>query len=159
MNRKYINYLKYVLIHKYHVMTECFSEGLYWQGIMHDMSKFLPSELIPYVNRFYGNDIEKKESKEDFDFAWLLHQKRNPHHWQFWILLKDECKTKIFPMPKKYIEEMICDWIGSGKAQGFKSPKDDKYFETRNWYNKNKDKMRLHAETRFVIEDKIKKHG
>jgi hypothetical protein len=78
------------------------------------------------------------------------------HHWQWWILPKDEDGIKILPMSKRYVEEMICDWIGAGKAQGSKSPKHDKYFETRNWYNTNKDKMQLHDETRFVIEEKIK---
>lgn len=165
----YTKYLKYVLKHKYYVMIECFKEGLYWQGVTHDMSKFLPSEFIPYANHFYGNsgDIKKGRDNtgyykpydtgdEDFDFAWLLHQKRNRHHWQWWILPKDEDGIKILPMSKRYVEEMICDWIGAGKAQGFKSSKHDKYFETRNWYNTNKDKMQLHDETRLVIEEKIK---
>ena len=48
--------------------------------------------------------------------------------------------------------EMICDWVGAGKAQGHFSPKDDRYFETRNWYRANGNKMQLHPTTRAWIE-------
>jgi len=53
---KYLKYLKYILKHKWYVMIECFKNGLIWRGLMHDLSKFLPSEFIPYANFFYGNN-------------------------------------------------------------------------------------------------------
>ena len=28
-------------------MKHCFRIGLYWQGLMHDMSKYSPAEFIP----------------------------------------------------------------------------------------------------------------
>ena len=37
-----------------------------------------------------------------FDSAWLLHQKRNAHHWQYWVLLEDEGNTKALEMDDKY---------------------------------------------------------
>jgi hypothetical protein len=147
-------------------MVECFTFGLIWRGLMHDLSKFLPSEFIPYANHFYNKDGSKKEKRnktgyykpidtgdEAFDFAWLLHQKRNRHHWQWWVLSEDEGNQKIFLMDTVSMYEMICDWIGAGKAQGFVSPKNDRFKETREWYNKNKNKMHLHEYTRDYIED------
>ncbi len=81
-------------------MIECFRAGLYWRGIIHDMSKFLPSEFFPYANHFYGGiqtgrngtGYYKPTNTGDaqFDWAWLLHQKRNSHHWQFYLLPEDE---------------------------------------------------------------------
>ena len=161
---KYIKYLHYVIRHKWFVVVECFKCGLIWCGIMHDMSKFLPSEFIPYAKYFYGKypTIEelkgawkvteygittKEEIKRQFDIAWLKHQHRNPHHWQHWILQNDEDGIKIIEMPYKYVKEMICDWKGAGLAQGYKSPKDDQWLETRIWYIKNKSKMKLHKWT------------
>jgi hypothetical protein len=47
---------------------------------------------------------------------------------------------------------MVCDWIGAGKAQGFFSPKNDKYYETNIWYNKNKNKIILHDKSRLIVE-------
>jgi len=166
---KYIKYLQYVLRHKWYVMIECFKEGLIWRGIIHDLSKFSLGEFIPYANYFYGkkgNNIKRGRNKtghykagftgeETFDFAWLLHQKRNRHHWQWWILPEDEGGTKILPMEENYLREMICDWVGAGKAQGHFSPKDDKYLETRNWYKQNSSKVVLHKKTRQKIESLI----
>ncbi len=166
---KHLKYLSYVLRHKLYVAIECFRDGLYWQGITHDLSKLLPSEFIPYTNHFYGkkgDDIKKGRDEtgyykptdtgdKAFDFAWLLHQKRNNHHWQWWILPEDDGGIKILEMPDIVIKEMICDWVGAGKAQGFVSPKGDRFYETKRWYEKNKSKMNLHYMTRLKIESII----
>jgi len=162
----YYKYLKYVLRHKWYVLKECFQMGLFYRGIMHDMSKFRPSEFIPYAKNFYFEPEGKNslipdrltkylKSKEiienNFNIAWLKHQKLNPHHWQYWILQEDSGKVKYLPMPDKYIKEMICDWVGAGKAQGFKSPKEDKYFETRKWLEKNWSNMKFNLGTSLKI--------
>ena len=156
--KQYLNYLWYILKHKYYVSVECFKEGLYWRGLVHDLSKFLPDEFIPYANFFYNKPRDNtgyykptETGDEAFDFAWLLHQKRNKHHWQWWISPEDGRGIKVLCMESLYITEMICDWVGAGKAQGFFSPKNDRYFETRKWYLANKDKMNLHYATRAQI--------
>lgn len=164
---KYLKYLKYLLKHKWYVMIECFKKGLIWRGIMHDMSKFLPSEIIPYANFFYGKKKKQIRDKtgyykptdtgdERFDFAWLLHQKRNRHHWQWWVLPEDDGGVKVLEIKEPYLTEMICDWIGAGKAQGHFSPKNDKMKETREWWNANFHKMQLHKKTKWEIINKIK---
>ncbi len=119
---EYFKYLKYVIRHKWFVFLECCKMGLIWRGIIHDLSKFRLSEFIPYANHFYGEKegIKKGRNKSGyykpydtgnlfFDYAWLLHQKRNPHHWQYWILPKDDGGIKIFDMPLIYKKEMLCD--------------------------------------------------
>lgn len=50
----YWKYLRYLLRHRWFVMLACFREGLYWQGLIHDWSKFLPSEFLPYARYFYS---------------------------------------------------------------------------------------------------------
>lgn len=82
----------------------------------------------------------------------LLHQKRNDHHWQWWILLKDDGTIKVFPMSKDAIHEMICDWKGAGLAQGAKNDPNDYYKETKDWYKANKSKMTFHKMTQESIE-------
>lgn len=158
---KYLKYLIYLLKHKWYVSVECFKVGLYWRGLVHDISKFRPSEFIPYARYFYskGNDIKKGRNStgyykptdtgdKAFDYAWLLHQKRNKHHWQWWVIPEDEGGVRIFEIPELYRTEMLCDWIGAGKAQGKFSPKDDYLKETREWWNANNSKMQLHPNTR-----------
>ena len=161
---RYIKYLRYLLKHKYYVALECFKRGLIIQGIFHDCSKLWPSEFIPYSNFFYGKngvkDIRDKTGyykptdtgNKAFDFAWLLHQKRNRHHWQWWLLPEDEGGTIILEMPIKYRTEMICDWIGAGKAQGKTSPKNDPLLPTKFWYSKNRSKMTFGPATRRYLD-------
>jgi len=160
---KYIKNFGYLLRHKWYVMKECFRQGLYWRGIMHDNSKILPSEFIPYA-KFFARPIVRDTTgyykptdtgDKDFDFAWLLHQKRNRHHWQWWILPEDEGGSKVLKMEEPYLTEMICDWVGAGQAQGKFSPKEDKYKETRAWWNANRHKMTFHHETRNKIEARL----
>ena len=92
---KYLKYLNYLLRHKWYVGIECWKRGLYLYAFTHDLSKFSLDELVPYTNYFYGkgNKITRGRNKtgyykptdtgdKAFDFAWLLHQKRNKHHWQ-----------------------------------------------------------------------------
>lgn len=105
---KHLKYLKYVLRHKWFVFLACLDYGLIWRGIKHDWHKFLPSEWFPYVNFFYGKTgkpIQRRDSTgyykptdtgdAQFDFAWFLHQKRADHHWQWWVLVRDEYCTCV----------------------------------------------------------------
>jgi hypothetical protein len=162
---KHVKYLKYVVRHKWFVLVECWKRGFYWRGLAHDISKFLPSEWVPYVEYFCTNrretefwDLQAKygcaelapwgASVEDhFNFAWLLHQRRNPHHWQYWLLKQDDGPMFPLPMPHRYVVEMLCDWIGAGKAQG--KP------DTKAWYLKNRDRIILRDASRKWIEREL----
>lgn len=155
---KYLKYLKYVIRHKWFVFIECCKQGIIWRGIIHDWSKFRFSEFIPYANHFSGGIETGRDGTgyykptdtgdKAFDFAWLLHQKRNRHHWQWWILPEDEGGIIVLEIPDKYRKEMLCDWYGAGRAQG--TP------DTRKWYKQNGYKMQLHENTRKWIEERLK---
>lgn len=149
-------YLKYVLRHKWFVFLYCLEYGLAWRGIKHDWSKFLPSEWYPYVDFFYrgtpstktGGSIAKRATPQ-FEIAWNHHQKRNDHHWQYWIRLGDDGTTLVLPMPHKVRLEMLADWRGAGRALGKPN--------TWEWYEANKEKMQLHPETREWVEGELAK--
>jgi hypothetical protein len=127
------------------------------QALLHDWHKFLPDEWFPYVDYFYGEDRQIRDETgyykptdtghAGFDFAWLLHQKRGRHHWQWWILPEDDGGLKVLPMPDRFRKEMVSDWRGAGKAQG--TP------DTKAWYKKNASKMRLHHKTRKWVEQEL----
>ena len=147
-----LKYLSYILKHKWFVFVAACKLGIFWRGLIHDMSKFSRKEWIPYREYFYGDypDTlkEEKERMEDaFDAAWLNHIHHNPHHWQYWILREDDGGTKVLRMPIGYMKEMLADWIGAGKALG--KP------DTKGWYLANKDKIVLHDETRAWIEKEL----
>jgi len=105
--KAHLLYLRYVARHKWFVFRECCKLGIPLAGVIHDWSKFTPSEWFPYVRFFYGakgEPIKRRDSTgyykptdtgdAAFDFAWLLHQKRNPHHWQWWVLPEDSPKCE-----------------------------------------------------------------
>lgn len=193
--RAHWKYLKYVLRHKWFVFLECLKLGVpLWIAITHDWDKFMPDEWIPYARYFYGN-FPKRDSKEvqsakvavglflytredverDFAYAWMNHQHRNQHHWQYWlnagarplpltnVLVWDKGTASILidhavyewngeisvrgPMPDVYRREMLADWRGAGRAAG--TP------DTKAWYLKNRDAIRLHPETRAWIEQQL----
>jgi hypothetical protein len=114
-------------------MVECWKRGLIWRGLVHDMSKFLPSEWITYAEYFYGNlrsteffDLQARygcaelapwgESIEDlFSLSWLRHQHRNPHHWQYWILRNDDGRCTRFRCQRSTAWK--CSAIGSARAR------------------------------------------
>jgi hypothetical protein len=160
--KRYLNYLWYVLRHKWFVFLQCCKFGIPWLGLVHDWSKFLPSEFIPYAHHFYNSNGLPSQGKNDtgyckstdtsdetFNFAWMLHQKRNKHHWQRWILPAErEGSIKVLPMPQKYRLEMLADWVGAGRAQG--AP------DIARWYIKNKDNITLHPTTRTQIETTLR---
>lgn len=145
-----LKYLRYILIHKWYVFVECCKVGQYWRGIVHDLSKFFPSEFVPYREYFYGDLKHTNECSINFDYAWCKHQKRksNSHHWQYWVLTCDSGEVKALDMPLIDKIECICDWKGAGMAI---NGKDD----TLNWYTKNRDNMILHPNTRRWIEKEI----
>jgi hypothetical protein len=174
MNKYYL-YFRYLFRHKFYVARECFKFGLYWRGLKHDWSKFLPCELFPYVESFYGigtySDsyeqayirylsrehsytlpFEKTKAgvKVAFNRAWLHHH-LNSHHWQHWILREDSGDTKILEMSINDAKEMYCDWVGAGLAITGK-------LDIETWYGKNKEKILLHPNTRKFVEQLIYKN-
>ncbi len=48
-------HLKTVVTHKYLVAQGCFAVGLYRQGILHDLSKFSPTEFMVGARYWQGN--------------------------------------------------------------------------------------------------------
>jgi hypothetical protein len=155
--RKYIKYLKYLLRHIYFVRKACWAKGLFWQGFIHDWSKFLPQEFVPYAKFFYGQKSPRNSKgyykpsntgNGAFELAWLHHIHSNPHHWQYWAIPSDSGGIEIKPMPYKYRLEMLCDWWGASMAQGFGG-------KCRTWYEANKDKMQLHPKTKKWVEENV----
>jgi hypothetical protein len=146
---KHLRYLSYVLRHRWFVFVECCKLGIVWRGVVHDLSKFLPSEWSPYVAFFEGpNGIKSDDGvapnvRAAFDAAWLHHQHRNLHHWQYWRLREDEGGTKLLSMPPVYVKEMLADWRGAAKAQGHDG--------IGSWYEQNRKKIELHRGSRELL--------
>lgn len=122
-------------------MKQC---GMPFRGLLHDISKFSPTEFFESIKYYTGTESPINGAKKDkgYSAAWFHHRGRNPHHSQYWC---DISFGEIIPceMPRKYLIELVCDTIGAGKTYlGEKwnnsSPID--YFnkvDTLSFYHKN----------------------
>lgn len=111
----------------------------------HDASKTDPEEYAAYDRYFYGGN-RSYECTQQFNYAWLRHIHKNPHHWQHWILRNDdpELGEIVLDMPYQYIIEMICDWWAFSHRQG-------ELREIFNWWKDHKDYMKLGDNTRKTV--------
>jgi len=157
--KKHLKYLRYVIAHKWFVLLACLRLAwkyheplLAWRGIVHDWSKFLPSEWFPYVNHFYGDVPEDAtlahcmKRRWWFEYAWLNHQHRNSHHWQHWILRNDDGTRRPLVMPDIDMLEMLADWEGAGRAITGKAG------TTPGWYAKNRHRIVLNDANREFVD-------
>lgn len=112
----------------------------------HDSSKTTGDEYYPYDAYFYGGN-RSHQVVQDFNMAWLKHIHRNPHHWQYWVLINDDPEEGeiVLPMPYNYIVEMICDWWSFSFRTG-------NLHEIFKWYDAHKAHMKLAESTREKVE-------
>jgi hypothetical protein len=94
----------------------CFKFGLYKQGILHDLSKFTPTEFWTSVRYYQGNRSPINAEKDDkgYSEAWMHHYHRNKHHWMYWVDFDNEQNLIAYKIPYKYVIEAIADWIAAG---------------------------------------------
>lgn len=85
--RAHWQYLKYVVRHKWFVLLAGIELGVpLLILLLHDWDKFMPDEWFAYVRTFYAADGTKRyQPGPDFSVAWKAHQKRNKHHYQYWM--------------------------------------------------------------------------
>ena len=122
-------------------------DDLEWQICFgHDESKMKKDEYDAYDAYFYGGN-RSYQVVYDFRKAFNTHIHRNPHHWQYWVLIHDDPDERetILDMPDNYIIEMICDWWA------FSWAKED-LTEIFKWYDEHKDYIKLSDNTRFIVE-------
>jgi hypothetical protein len=112
---------------------------------VHDLSKFYPSEWGPYRDNFFGEKPVPSEVKESFIVAWGYHQMRNPHHWEHWVMRQSDGTYTPLKMPRRYVLEMVADWVGAGRAI---TGTTDIVF----WYAENRDGIVLHPDTRREVD-------
>lgn len=117
----------------------------------HDFSKNESDEYEAYDVYFYGGNRSYRVV-QDFNYAWLRHIHRNPHHWQYWILINDDPDYGeiVMDMPYNYIIEMICDWWAFSWNK-------ENLTEIFSWYDEHKYYMKLSNKTRTTVDDILRR--
>lgn len=104
--------------HRHKVISHCFKCGIGWQGLRHDLSKYMPCELLTGAKYYQGDRSPNEKERELFGYstAWMHHKGRNRHHFEYWVDLNP--KTKMYepvPMPTRFLVEMFCDRVAASK--------------------------------------------
>ena len=105
-------HLGLVLRHKWRVLINCSKCGLVWRGLVHDLSKFSPTEFFESVKYYQGNrsPIGVCRKEKGYSIAWLHHKGRNKHHIEYWT--DRECKEQPL-IPYQYAVECVCDKLAA----------------------------------------------
>jgi len=115
-----LGHLRTINHHKMLVMKHCFKVGLYKQGLLHDLSKYSPTEFLVGCRYYQGNRSPNNAEREatGYSRAWLHHKGRNKHHYEYWIDYSVDPKEGIVgqKMPVKYVIEMIMDRVAASKT-------------------------------------------
>ncbi len=151
-----IGHFKTITTHRHGVIKNCFKAGIGFQGLFHDLSKYMPSEFIPGALYYQGNRSPNEKERELFGYshAWLHHKGRNKHHFEYWC--DYNTKTKLMEpvkMPLKYVKEMFCDRVAASKIYMKENYTNSSALE---YFLRSKSKRKIHPETSHLIEKMLR---
>ena len=147
-----IRHFKTITYHKLLVAEGCFRVGLYRQGLLHDMSKYSPTEFLVGCKYYQGfqspNNAERLN--RGYSSAWLHHKGRNKHHFEYWTDYSREThRVEPVKMPLKYLIEMFCDRVAACKIYQGKNYTDGAPLA---YYHRGRGKQIMHPETGAFLE-------
>lgn len=148
-------HFKTITRHKIQVMKGCFKVGLYKQGLMHDLSKYSPSEFWVGVKYYQGNRSPNNAEREAIGYssAWLHHKGRNKHHYEYWIDHNPKTDSyEAYKMPIKYVKESFCDRVAATKIYMKKNYTNQGVMD---YYIRHRDHYIIHPETAVLLESWI----
>ena len=150
-------HFKTITHHRLLVMKGCFAVGLYRQGLLHDLSKYVPEEFMTGVLYYQGNRSPNAAEREEkgYSGAWLHHKGRNKHHYEYWtdISVTDNWKITGVKMPVRYVAEMLADRMAACMVYQKEAYTDRSPWE---YYRKVRDYITIHPETKALLEKLMK---
>lgn len=151
-------HFKTITKHRTIVCKYCFRLGLYRQGLLHDLSKYSPTEFWRGAKFFQGNrspnDAERRTT--GVTLAWLHHKGRNRHHLEYWIDYRFQKDGSVvmggYRMPIRYVGEMFCDRVAACKVYMKDAYTDAAAYE---YFMRSKDRLMIHPDTARELEEML----
>ncbi len=113
-----IKHFKTITRHRHKVIEHCRRAGIFWQGLLHDLSKYSPTEFFRGAKYYQGSQSPNVQERAEngYSAAWLHHKGRNRHHFEYWMDYHP-VERKVLPvkMPLRYVVEMFCDRVAASK--------------------------------------------
>ena len=143
--------------HKSLVRAGCCKIGLYKQGLLHDLSKYSPTEFLVGCKYYQGNMSPNNAERKDkgYSLAWLHHKGRNKHHLEYWIDYgvsnengKEHRGMVGMKMPVRYVCEMFIDRISASKNYQKEQYTDHSALD---YFLKGKDHYLIHPDTEALL--------
>lgn len=138
--------------HRHRVISHCMKAGILWQGLRHDLSKYMPCEFISGAKYFLGTRSPNEEERHRYGYskAWMHHQGRNKHHFEYWKDYNPETHLiEPVKMPYKYVAEMFCDRVAASKIYQGKKYTSEQPLE---YFMKSKKTRVIHKDTSDELE-------
>ena len=147
--RKIFGHLHTVNKHRFKVFCLCCRVGIPWRGLVHDLSKYSPSEFFEGIKYYQGkrSPIEKCREINGYSNAWIHHKGRNKHHYEYWYDYYSPVVTPI--MPFKYFLELVCDSIAAG--QTYQGKNWNQHYELKYW-EFVREKAIIHPKMRKLLD-------
>ncbi len=140
-------HFKTITRHRHLVMKHCFQVGLYKRGLLHDLSKYSPTEFRAGMRYYQGTRSPNTAEREALGYspAWMHHKGRNKHHFEYWTDIRLDTKTYgPVPMPTEYLVEMVMDRIAACKVYRGRDYTDASALE---YLERARDSALMHPET------------
>ena len=148
-----LKHFSVVTRHRHKVIAHCARAGILWRGLLHDLSKYSPTEFIPGAKYCTGKRSPNEEERDRFGYsrAWLHHKGRNRHHFEYWTDY-DPVKRMVdaVKMPDKYLIEMFCDRVAASKIYQGENYTDAHPLE---YFMRGKAHRFIHPETSDALEE------
>lgn len=120
-------------------------------GLLHDLSKFSPTELLESANYYAGgtsSPINEAKKDKGYSLAWFHHKGRNRHHYEYWYDNIDTGGTKV-KMPEEYADELICDYLGAGRAY---MKHNFTYVNEYKWWTDKRNILAMNEKTKTLVD-------
>lgn len=143
--KNFFGHLHTVDVHRFRVFCLCCKVGIPIQGLLHDLSKYSPTEFWEGVKYYEGtySPIMNCKKENGYSQAWLHHKGRNKHHYEYWYDYSAPIPSPI--MPFKYFLELVCDSFAAGLI-----------YQGKNWYQGYQLEYWKLSESKAYIHPKMK---
>lgn len=141
-----LKHLKLITKHRWVVFKLCCKVGIPWRGLVHDLSKYSPTEFLESIKYYTGTHSPISECRRinGYSNAWIHHKARNKHHAEYWLDFHPEPMPVMIPY--KYVAEMICDKLAAGIV-----------YNGKNWTSDSELKYYMKERKTNLIHEKVDK--
>jgi hypothetical protein len=151
-----LKHLKIIHTHRKFVCKACFKMGLFWRGLLHDLSKYSITEML--ICKYYsGKRSPHQNAREVLGYSpsWIHHYHANKHHFQFWWDEDEEGKIIPMKMPYRFVVESVADMLGASKAYNKEKWKPEMLMQY--WNEKCVGKRIMHQDSTFLVQTLLTK--